>query len=231
MFSSNAKRADWVVVIATLDPARGRDAHRAFVVERGTPGFEVTRVEDKLGVRADETCSFVLEDCRVPPDNLLGGEASYEGGDREAPMDAFDATGPLVAIEAVGIARAAFDIARDVVREHPHGGRRRLAALERLADARSAIATARLLCLRAAWLLDRREPNALEASLAKLYAPPAGLRAVVLAMEALGEAGVRRDRIVEKLYRDVKVIDLVEGTQQAQRSTAARLLVGLPGDA
>lgn len=239
MFSSNSKRADWVVVFATADPSLGRAGHRAFVVERGTPGFEVIRVEKKMGVRAYETCTFVLQDCRVPAANLLGGEAYYEerpgaqAGSKgfKGAMASFNATRPLIAANAVGIARAAFDIARDFVRsEYPATGRR-TSALERLADLRRSIERSRLLCLRAAWLLDRGEPNALEASIAKLHAAPAALRAVSLAMDVLGEAGIRRDRLLEKLYRDVKVIDIVEGTQQIQRIVVARRLVGLPSDA
>lgn len=232
MFSSNSKRASWVVVFATVDPELGRAGHRALVVERGTPGFEVIRVERKMGVRAYETSTFVLEDCRVPADNLLGGEAYYEErkGFKGA-MESFNATRPLVAVNAVGIARAAFDVARDFVRdEYPRTGRRRSSALERLADVRRWIESTRLLCLRAAWLLDRGEPNALEASIAKLHAPPLALRSVSVAMDVLGEAGVRRDRLLEKLYRDVKVIDIVEGTQQVQRVVVARRLVGLPSE-
>jgi acyl-CoA dehydrogenase len=95
---------------------------------------------------------------------------------------------------------------------------------------RRAVERSRLLCLHAAWLLDRGEPNALEASIAKLVAPPLALQAVSLAMDILGEAGVRHDRLLEKLYRDVKVLDIVEGTQQVQRMVVARRLVGLPSE-
>lgn len=242
MFSSNSKRARWVVVFATVDPALGRAGHRAFVVEAGTPGFEVIRVEKKMGVRAYETCTFVLEDCRVPAGNLLGGEAFYSerpGGPGASPeargfkgaMASFNATRPLIAANAVGIARAAFDIARDFVREeYPRAASRRAVALERLADIRRWTERSRLLCLRAAWLLDRGESNALEASVAKMHAPPVALRAVSLAMDVLGEAGVLRDRLLEKLYRDVKVLDIVEGTQQVQRVVVARRLLGLPSE-
>jgi acyl-CoA dehydrogenase len=232
MFSSNSNRADWVVVFATTDPALGRAGHRAFVVERGTPGFEVVKVERKMGVRAYETSTFVLENCRVPAENLIGGEAYYEErkGFKGA-MESFNATRPLVAVNAVGIARAAFDVARDFVRdEYPAQGSRRGRALQRLVDIRRGIERARLLCLRAAWLLDNGKPNALEASIAKLHAPPVALRAVSAAMDILGEAGVLRDRLLEKLYRDVKVIDIVEGTQQIQRVIVARRLVGLPSE-
>jgi acyl-CoA dehydrogenase len=215
MFSSNSKRASWVVVFATVDPALGRAGHRAFVVEQGMPGFEVIRVEKKMGVRAYETCTFSLDDCRLPMDNLLGGEHYYEErrGFKGA-MAAFNATRPLIAANAVGVGRAAVDIARDFVRsDYPLAGARRTLALEKLVDMRRAV-----------------EPNALEASIAKLVAPPLALQAVSLAMDILGEAGVRHDRLLEKLYRDVKVLDIVEGTQQVQRMVVARRLVGLPSE-
>lgn len=231
MFSSNSKRASWVVAFATTDPSLGRAGHRAFVVEKGTPGFEVIRVEKKMGVRAYETCTFVLEDCRVPADNLLGGEAYYEErrGFKGA-MASFNATRPLIAANGVGVARAAFDIARDFVKgDYPHNSRRSR-ALERLTEMRRAIERSRLLCLYASWLLDKGESNALEASIAKLHTPPVALRSVGLAMEILGEAAVLKDRLLEKLYRDVKVIDIVEGAQQVQRIIVARRLVGLPSE-
>jgi len=230
MFSSNSKRASWVVVFATVDPAQGRAGHRAFVVEKGTPGFEVIRVEKKMGVRAYETCTFTLDECRVPADNLLGGETYYsERTGFKGAMAAFNATRPIIAANAVGIARAAFDVARDFVRdEYPKSGTRRALALERLVDMRRAIERSRLLCLRAAWLLDQEESNALEASIAKMHAAPVARQAVSMAMDILGEAGIRHDRLLEKLYRDVKVLDIVEGTQQVQRVIVARRLVGLP---
>jgi acyl-CoA dehydrogenase len=232
MFSSNAKRASWVVVFATVDPELGRAGHRAFVVERGTPGFEVIKVERKMGVRAYETCTFVLEDCRIPAENLLGGDAYYEErrGFKGA-MAAFNATRPIVAVNAVGIARAAFDVARDFVRdEYPGTNRRRERALERLIEMRRRIERARLLCLRAAWLLDQGHPNALEAAVAKMHTAPVAREAVGLAMDVVGEAGALRDGLLEKLYRDVRVIDIVEGTQQVQRVVVARRLVGLPSE-
>lgn len=230
MFSSNSKRASWVVVFATVDPSLGRGGHRAFVVEKGTPGFEVIRVEKKMGVRAYETCTFVLDECRVPAGNLLGGESYYdERKGFKGAMASFNATRPLIASNAVGIARAAFDIARDFVRDEVSPVRRGR-ALERLVEMRRGIERSRLLCLFAAWLLDRGESNALEASISKLHAPPVALRAVSLAMDIMGEAGILRDRLLEKLYRDVKVLDIVEGTQQVQRVIVARRLVGLPSD-
>jgi acyl-CoA dehydrogenase len=231
MYSSNSPRAAWVVVFATVDPSLGRAGHRAFVVERGTPGFEILRVEHKMGLRAYETASFVLEGCRVPADNLLGGEAYYERSTRqgfEGAMAAFNTTRPVVAAMAVGMARAALDEAAAVVRNMaPHAFGRRRRALERLAEARQRVSAARLLCLRAAWLLDRRMPNALEAATAKAYAPRVAAAAVWTAAEMLGEAGMLEGSLVEKLARDVRALDIVEGTQQIQRRVIARHVIGV----
>ncbi len=231
-FISNAKRAEWVIVFATIDPKLGRAGHRAFVVEKDTPGFDVTRVERKMGLKAYESCSFVLEDCRIPADNLLGGEAYYEkkAGFKGA-MSAFNASRALVAVMAIGVGRAAWDHARQFVRDNYDLGRpipRYRRILERLATVKRGLDAGRALAWRGAWLLDIGEPNALEASMAKQFCPPAALAACSTAVEVLADAGVRNDELVEKLYRDVKAMDIVEGTQQIQRTIIARRLVGLP---
>jgi acyl-CoA dehydrogenase len=233
MFCSNGARADWVVVWATVDPELGRAGHRAFVVEQGTPGFDLLRIEHKMGSRGYETASFALDDVRVPSENLLGGESFYESrrGFKGA-MATFNMTRPLHAAQGVGMGRAAHDIALEFVRtEYPSHGRRRQIALERLAEIRRGLQTARLICMHAVWLGSQEKDNALQASYAKLYAPPIVFRAVSSALDILGEAGARRDRMLEKLYRDVKILDIGEGTQQVQRLVVARQLFGLPKDA
>ncbi len=234
MYSSNSPRAEWVVVFATLDPALGRDGHRAFVVERDTPGFEILRVEHKMGLRAYETATFALDGCRLPEESLLGGQEYYEASSQrgfEGAMSSFNATRPIIAAMGVGIARAAYDIAAGTLKEDfaPHAFHRRRRALETLVEVRRRIEVARLMCMRAAWLLDCGMPNALEASMAKLYAPPAALAAVQAAAQVLGEAGVLRDSLVEKLARDVKAMDIVEGTQQIQRRVVSKHVVGVLG--
>jgi acyl-CoA dehydrogenase len=233
MFCSNGARSDWVVVWATVDPALGRAGHRAFVVEAGTPGFELLRIEHKMGSRGYETASFALDDVRVPAENLLGGESFYESrqGFRGA-MATFNMARPIHAAQGVGMGRAALDHAVAFVRdEYPAHGRRRQRALDRLAAIRRELHTARLICFHAAWLARQGVTNALEASYAKLYAPPVVFRAVSAALDILGEAGVRNDAMLEKLYRDVKILDIGEGTQQVQRVVVARQLFDFPRDA
>ena len=231
-FISNAIRADWIVVWATVDPGAGRAGHRAFVVERGTPGLEDMRAEHKMGLSAYESASFSMRDCRVPAANLLGGEDHYRArAGFKGAMESFNATRPMIAVMAVGIARAAYDAARAFAREHymlarPLARHHRVtAALARMARK---IEVARLLCWRAATLADAERPNQVEASMAKAFAPAAAQEVASLALDVVGEAGVRQDHHVEKLYRDVKAMDIVEGTGQIQRIVIARRLIGYP---
>ena len=228
-FAANASRADWIVVWATVDPALERAGHRAFVVERATRGLGDFKIEKKMGLKAYESTSFTLRDCRVPAANLLGGETHYarQAGFKGA-MQSFNATRPMIGAMAVGIGRAALDAALEFARESGRLDDPRVR--DRLERIERRLRAARLLCWRAAWLADARQPNVLEASMAKAAAPPAALEATVLGMELLGEAGGRGDHPIEKLFRDVKAMDIVEGTGQIQRVLMARQLVALPRD-
>ena len=231
-YITNGGKADWVVIFATLDPAQGRAGHRAFVVEKGTPGFSVGKIEEKMGLRASETAELVLEDCRVPMANLLGGAAHYEGKANsegfKAAMKTFDSTRPMVGIMAVGIARAAFESTRDFVRENYMLGRpiARYAILaDKLAEAARTIDAARLLCWHAAYLADEGKPNAKEASMAKAYAASIAMRVCAEAVQILGAAGLEKSRFVEKWYRDIKVFDIFEGTAQIQRVVISKRIL------
>lgn len=226
-FIGNASRADWILVQASLDPSKGRSAQRAFFVERGTPGLGGFKVEKKMGLKAYESTSFVLEDCRVPPGSLLGGEK--RSGDRagfRSAMRTFNAGRPVIAANAVGIGRAALDEALSFAQEHDRSGDPRVR--DRLETMARRLRAARLLCLRAGWLADRQQPNIVEASMSKAFAAQVGQEATALGMELLGAVGARGDHLIEKLYRDVKAMDIVEGTGQIQRVIIARHLVQLP---
>jgi acyl-CoA dehydrogenase len=226
-FAANASRADWILVWATVDASLGREGHRVFVVERDTPGLGDFVIEKKMGLKAYESTSFTLRDCRVPAENLVGGEQHYarRAGFKGA-MRSFNATRPLVASMAVGIGRAALDESLAFAREHGLLGLTRVR--DRLERTRRRLRAARLLCWRAAWLADHSRPNMLEASMAKATAPTVALEAASLGMELLGEVGGRGDQLIEKLFRDVKAMDIVEGTGQIQRIVMARQLVQLP---
>jgi acyl-CoA dehydrogenase len=231
-FITNGARADWVVIFATIDPALGRAGHRAFVVEKGTPGFSVGKIEEKMGLRASETAELVLEDCRVPHANLLGGDELYRGNEGfMGAMKTFDFSRPTVGIMAVGIARAAYEVARDFARERyllarPLPRHARIAAM--LADAERKIDAARLLCWRAAWMADEGLPNAREASMAKAYAARAAMEVCRDAVEILGAHGLEEGLLVEKWYRDIKVFDIFEGTAQIQKVVIAKRILREP---
>ncbi|NNU83309.1 acyl-CoA dehydrogenase [Geobacillus sp. BMUD] len=229
IFITNGARASWVVVFATIDPSLGRAGHRAFVVEKGTPGFTATRTVQKMGLRANETAELLFEDCFVPDDNLLGGEELYSANANrpsgfQVAMKTFDSTRPIVAAMAVGIARAAYEYTLEVVkREYPRQGRLYYEAAELLAEAEQEIEAARLLTWEAAWKADIGEPNAMEAAICKAVAGKMALHVCAMCLELLGPAGLD-GHLVEKLYRDVKVFDIFEGTQQIQRLVTARRL-------
>lgn len=229
MFISNGARASWVVVWATVDPALGRAGHRAFIVEKDTPGFQVAKIEKKMGLCAAETASLVFDECRVPASCMLGQEKERQGPEGfKGAMRTFDMTRPMVAAMAIGIGRAAYDEACRFAREAFAGpSRHRLQkARERLAQIRRKLEAGRLLAWRAAWLADLQKTNSVEAAMAKAYCAPVGLEAASLGLDILAEAGGSSDYLIEKLFRDVKVLDIVEGTGQIQRIVIAKRLIG-----
>jgi acyl-CoA dehydrogenase len=228
-FISNGARACWVAVWATVDRSRGREGHRCFVVTRDAPGFEVLRVDKKMGLVASQTATLRFDGCRIAADQLLGGEQAY--ADRsgfKGAMKSFNMTRPMVAAMAVGIARAVVDETRRFVAEHGQSftARRRTRAQQRLRRSERRLEAGRLLCWRAAWLADQQQDNALEASIAKDYCAPMALEVASLGLEVLRSAGASSDYLIEKLYRDVKALDIVEGTQEIQRLVIARRLIG-----
>ncbi len=229
-FITNGGRADWVVIFATVDPIQGRAGHRAFVVEKGTPGFSCGKIEEKMGIRASETAELVLEDVRVPDENLLGGEEHYLKGKEGfmAAMKTFDSSRPMVAILGTGIARAAYDYTRDFVRENYVLARpipRYAQLATTLADMKRLIDASRLMCWRAAWMADEGVPNAKEASMAKAYAAKAAMKVCSDAVQIMGAHGLEQHQFVEKWYRDIKVFDIFEGTGQIQRIVISKRIL------
>jgi acyl-CoA dehydrogenase len=204
----------------------GRAGHRAFIVEKGTPGFSVARVEKKMGLCASETANLLFENCRIPAENLLS-PPDKKGGFKGA-MKTFDMVRPLVAAMAVGMGRAAYDEAQRFAAEAFTGPSAwRLERVnDRLAHMRRKIEMGRLLAWRAAWLTDQRRSNSVEASMAKAACAGIGQEAATMGLDILGEAGGAGDYLIEKLYRDVKALDIVEGTGQIQRVIIARRLIG-----
>jgi acyl-CoA dehydrogenase len=228
------KSKGFVVVWATLDRSAGRAGIRAFVVDSGTPGMYVTKVEHKLGIRASDTATIVFEDCRIPLDNILGSpeipKTSSQGF--KGAMATFDATRPIVAASAIGVARAALDYVKQALDEHGITIRygapiHTLTALERdVMEMEAQVQAARLLVWRAAWMLDNGKRNNLEASMSKAKAGLVVTWVTQKAVEILGPLGYSRATLLEKWMRDAKISDIYEGTQQVNQLIIARNILG-----
>jgi acyl-CoA dehydrogenase len=232
------KSEGFVVVWASLDRSAGRAGIRAFVVDAGTPGMYVTKVEDKLGIRASDTATIVLEDCRIPLDNILGSpEVPKTSQGFKGVMATFDATRPIVAASALGVARAALDFVRDTLKEHGIEVRygappQTLTALERdFMEMEAQVQAARLLTWRAAWMIDNGIKNNLEASMCKAKAGLVVTWVTQKAVELLGPLGYSRSLLVEKWMRDAKINDIYEGTQQINQLIIARRILGYSSEA
>lgn len=232
IYVTSGDRAELVVVWATLDRSLGRAAIKSFVVEKGTPGFELVRLEHKLGIRASDTAAFVLKDCRVPKANLLGDPEIQPEKSFAGVMQTFDNTRPLVAAMAVGLAQACLDEITPLLAEAgltldaDRPLHRQPSAVAELVRLRADHAAARLLTLQAAWMADNGRPNSLEASMAKAKAGRACVDIALKCVELAGAVGYSEVSMLEKWARDAKILDIFEGTQQIQLLIIARRLLG-----
>jgi acyl-CoA dehydrogenase len=232
IFVTSGDRAELVVVWASLDREQGRAAIKSFVVERDNPGLKLDRLEHKLGIRASDTANFRLEDCRVPKENLLGSPEIAPKGGFAGVMQTFDNTRPLVAGMAIGVARACLERTRELLSEAgiaidydkpPHA---QTAAASEFIAMESDWEAARLLTLQAAWMADNRKPNSLQASMAKAKAGRTGTDIALRCVALAGAIGYGEGELLEKWARDVKILDIFEGTQQIQLLIVSRLLLG-----
>jgi butyryl-CoA dehydrogenase len=224
-FITNGLEADYALMFAQLDPAKGHKGITAFVVERGMPGFSVSKVEKKLGIRGSSCCQLLLEDVRVPAENRLGADGE---GFRVA-LGTLDGGRIGIASQAVGIARAAFDASLAYARERQQFGQpiAKFQAIQfMLADMATEIEASHLLTLRAAALKDRGAHYSKEASMAKLYASETAMRVTTKGIQVHGGYGYLKDFPVERYFRDAKVTEIYEGTSEAQRMVIARALLG-----
>jgi len=232
IFVTSGDRADSVVVWATLDGSLGRAAIKSFLVSKDTPGIRVERLEHKLGIRASDTAVIVLDNCRVHESNLLGSPEIDTKGFAGA-MATFDNTRPLVAGMAVGCARAALELTRELLEDagvvmdydRPLVAQSHAAAsfIQMEADWEAAL----LLTLQASWLADNRRPNSMEASMAKAKAGRVGNAVTLRCVELAGTLGYGETELLEKWSRDSKILDIFEGTQQIQQLIVARRLLDL----
>jgi len=229
----------FVVVWATIDPSAGRAGMRPFVVEAGTPGIKVTKLEHKMGIRASDTAAIVLQDCRVPYENLLGSaevlkDPTTTRGFKGA-MATFDATRPLVAATAVGVARATLEMVKEMLEQQGvtirYGlPRQKLTAIEKeVIDMEVMLRSAWLLVIKAVWMADNKKHNPMEASMAKVRAGDVVTRITQKAVELLGPLGYSRNYLLEKWFRDAKISDIYEGTGQINRLIVARNILGYSG--
>jgi acyl-CoA dehydrogenase len=232
IFVTAGDRAELIVVWATLDRSQGRSAIKSFVVERDNPGLKLDRLEHKLGIRASDTANFVLTDCRIPKENLLGSPDIDTKRGFGGVMQTFDNTRPLVAGMAIGVARACLERTRELLEEagiridYDAPPYTQTAAASEFIAMESDWEAARLLTLQAAWMADNRKPNSLQASMAKAKAGRVGTDIALRCVALAGSVGYAEGELLEKWARDVKILDIFEGTQQIQQLIVARLLLG-----
>src|SRR5579885_72603 len=222
-FITNAGYADWTVVFAKTDPAKGHRGISAFVVPMDTPGVTIEQHLDKMGQRATDTSAFALQDVVVPAANRLGDE----GQGFKIAMQTLDFTRPGTAIGAVGVAQAAYELAVDYAKERvtfdmPIAMHQAVAFM--IADMATEIQAARLLCWQAAWMLDNGwgRKATLYSSFAKRFAADTAMKVTTDAVQVFCGYGYMKEYPVEKLIRDAKLYQIYEGTSQIQRLVIAR---------
>src|SRR5512147_1218115 len=226
----------FIVVWASIDPTAGRGGMRAFVVEAGTPGVKIVKLERKLGIRVSDTAAISLVDARVPYDHILGSptvEKTTTGF--KGAMATFDATRPLVAASGLGVARAALEFLKEKLAENGvqirYGlPRQKLTSIERdVIDMEIMLKSAWLMVIKAVWMADNKKSNALEASMSKVKAGDVCTKITQKVVEILGPLGYSREFLAEKWMRDAKITDIYEGTGQINRLVVARQILGYSG--
>ena len=238
IYVTDGDRCDCVVVWATLNKSMGKTAIRSFIVEKGTPGFSVTRLEKKLGIRASDTATLIFDNCRIPRENLLGGKEEIETDVDAAKkafggaMQTFDNTRPMVAGMAIGLGQAALDMTRALLAEEGYedsfgaSAGHQTAIQNELEMLEAELEAARLLVYKSAWMMDNKMPNSKEASMGKAKAGRIGNRISLKCVELCSMQGFSEDHLLEKFSRDSKILDIFEGTQQIQQLIVARLVLG-----
>ena len=222
-FITSGKHGDVALVFAVTDKAAGKKGISAFIVDTNTPGYVVARIEEKLGQRASDTAQIVFERCRIPAANLLG----REGEGYRIALANLEAGRIGIAAQSVGMARAAFDAALGYAGERQSFGKPLIehqAIAFRLADMATEIEVARQMVWHAASLRDAGQPCLKEASMAKLFASEMAERVCSAALQVHGGYGYVADFPVERIYRDVRVCQIYEGTSDIQRLVIGRAL-------
>ena len=223
---TNGSVADLVTVFAVTDPSKGPAGISAFIVEKGFPGFNVGKLEKKMGIRGSPTCELIFENCVVPAENLLG----EEGTGFKTAMRVLDKSRPGIAAQAVGIAAGALEYATNYAIERIAFGKpiaQQQGIQFMLADMRVELEAARLLLYEAARKCDANAPDlSVWAALCKLKAGDAAMAITTDAVQILGGFGYSTEYPVERMMRDAKITQIYEGTQQIQRLVIARSMIG-----
>jgi acyl-CoA dehydrogenase len=218
---TNASRAEWFVVFATENPELRHKGIGAFMIRKGTPGFEVLRHEDKLGQRASDTCALSLSEVVVKKEDVL----ALPGHGFKLAMETFNQTRPTIGAGAVGLMRRCLDESVAYAKERktfgvPIGEHQAVQFM--LAEMAIRIEATQLLVRKAAWSLDRGERKAIYSSLAKAFGADSAMQTALDAVQIFGGNGYVKDYPVEKLMRDAKILQIYEGTSQIQRVVIGR---------
>jgi len=226
IFITNGGKADLVNVVTMTDKAKRHNGISLFIVETKTPGFEIGKIEDKLGLRGSSTAELVFKDMRIPKENLLGG---IEGEGFKHTMWTLDSGRIGIGAQGIGIAQAAFDESLKYVKEREQFGRKlaQFQALQfMLTDMAMKIDAGRLLCLRAAYMKDKGKRYVKEAAMAKLFGSEVAMEVTRAAIQIHGGYGFTTDYPLERFYRDAKITEIYEGTSEIQRLVIAAELLG-----
>lgn len=229
VFCTNGHFADTFTLMAKTDASKGAKGITAFVVEKGAKGLVLGKLEEKLGLHGSATSQIFLEECFVPDSQVIGGEPGIGNGFVGA-MKTLDAGRIAIGSLAYGMALGAYDTALAYAKEREQFGKRigQFQAVSfKLANMATELDASQLLLLRAAWLKDQGRPFGLEASMAKLYASEAAMRAATEAIQVLGGNGYTTDYPVERHFRDIKLCEIGEGSSEVQRMVISRA-IGLP---
>ncbi len=222
---TNGGEAEIYTVVAAVNRSKGARGAATFIVEKGTPGFEFGKKEDKMGIRASATRELVFTDCKIPKENLLG----KEGAGFIVAMKTFDQSRPGVAAQALGIAQGAFDLTVQYIKERKQFGKA-ISSFQgvqfMLADMATEIEAARALIYATARMIDSGAKKvAKDSAIAKLFASDMAMKVTTDCVQLFGGYGYMRDYPIEKYMRDAKITQIYEGTNQIQRAIIASNLL------
>ena len=231
IFATNSSVADFVLVAAKTSPGRGHSNIGLFIMEKGTPGFLVARHENKLGARGVPSCELRFDEAFVPEENVLGeGSKGFK-----LVMEAFNRTRPIIGARGVGLARGALELATRYVKERQAFGQSvsEFQGIQwMLADMQMQIEAARLLVYKAAEMVDQGVSGkalAPWAAMAKCFATDMAMKVATDAVQLFGSAGISKDNPIERYFRDAKVTQIIEGTNQVQRNIIGRYVIDTLG--